>query len=647
MAKRIPPEKIEEIYNAANVVEILGDYLQMKKRGTNYFALSPFVNEKTPSFAISPSKNIWKDFSTGKGGNAVTFLMEAEGMSYIEALKYIADKYNIALDLDEGPEEGQREDHRESLYVLNEYAMRWFHQRMMQTDAGKAAGLAYFKERGILDHTIEEFQLGYSPEEWEAFSKEALQKQFKEEYLLETGLVSKSDRDGRLFDRFRGRIIFPILNHLGKVAGFGGRILKKDEKAAKYINSQESGIYHKSFVLFGLHHGRKAIRDQDKAILVEGYMDVISLYQAGIQNVVASSGTALTIEQVRLLKRFTQNVLLIYDADRAGIAAALRGIEILLEQEMNTRVLLLPEGEDPDSYVKAHGKSGFETFVKEKSVDFLDFKLGQIHMELDLSDPQQKTVAIHEVAKTLSFIPDTVKMAVYLELAAQKLAINPEVMQRSLNKALTERARLEGRQEGFRQVERQQALNLVQEAPVVEEVSPIELDVIAQEFELLRLLLNYSDRSILIEEVEVPLLDFLISALQEVAFRSPLLETLKQEIFKAHAAGQSVDIHHFLNHKDAKIAGTASRLVTIPFEISENWERFDIRAPTIDEDLMASVNSALQHYHLHHIRHLMKECQERLKTASPEEQDQLIKKYQMLIRMKQELTVEMGIIIHE
>lgn len=652
MAKRIPPEKIEELYNAANVVEVLGDYLQMKKRGSNYFALSPFVNEKTPSFAISPSKNIWKDFSTGKGGNAVTFLMEAEGMSYVEALKYIADKYHIALDLEDSPEDTQREDHRESLYVLNEFAMRWFHNQMMQTPAGQAAGHAYFKERGILDHTIEEFQLGYSPDEWEAFSKEALQKQFKEEYLLETGLVSKSDRDGRLFDRFRGRIIFPILNHLGKVAGFGGRILKKDEKTAKYINSQESGIYHKSYVLFGLHHARKAIRDLDRAILVEGYMDVVSLYQAGIQNAVASSGTALTIEQVRLLKRFTQNVLLIYDADRAGINAALRGIDILLEQEMNTRVLLLPEGEDPDSYVKANGKSGFETFVKEKSVDFLDFKLGQIHMELDMSDPQQKTVAIHEVAKTLSFIPDTVKMAVYMELAAQKLSIAPEVMQRSLNKALSDRARLEGRQEGFRQVERQQSLQLVQETPVVEEVhQPIELQVVAQEFELLRLLLNYSDRSIKFgeegAEEEVQLLDFLLAQLQEVEFRSPLLESLKQEISKAHADGRTVDIHHFLNHEDSKIASTASRLVTIPFEISENWERFDIRAPSIDEDLMASVNSALQHYHLHHIRHLMKECQDRLKTATPEEQDALLKKYQMLIRMKQELTAEMGIILHE
>lgn len=650
MAKRIPPEKIEEIYNAANVVEILGDYLQMKKRGTNYFALSPFVNEKTPSFAISPSKNIWKDFSTGKGGNAVTFLMEAEGMSYVEALKYIADKYHIALDLEDSPEEHQREDHRESLYVLNEFAMRWFHNQMMNTPAGKAAGHAYFKERGILDHTIEEFQLGYSPEEWEAFSKEAIQKQYKEEYLLETGLVSKSDRDGRLFDRFRGRIIFPILNHLGKVAGFGGRILKKDEKAAKYINSQESGIYHKSYVLFGLHHARKAIRDQDRAILVEGYMDVVSLYQAGIQNAVASSGTALTVEQVRLLKRFTPNVLLIYDADRAGINAALRGIDILLEQEMNTRVLLLPEGEDPDSYVKAHGKSGFEAFVKEKSVDFLDFKMGQLHMELDMSDPQQKTVAIHEVAKTLSFIPDTVKMAVYMELAAQKLSIGPDVMQRSLNKALSDRARLEGRQEGFRQVERQQALQLVQDAPLVEEVPNVVLDVIAQEFELLRLLLNYSDRSIQVgeeEPKEVPVLDYLLAQLEGVEFRSPMLESLKMAVVQAHAEGHPVDIHHFLNHSDSKIASTASRLVTIPFEISENWERFDIRAPSIDEDLQASVHSALQHYHLHHIRHLMKECQERLKTATPEEQDSLIKKYQMLISMKQALTAEMGIILHE
>lgn len=647
MAKRIPPEKIEEIYNAANVVEVLSDYLQLKKRGSNYFALSPFRNEKTPSFAISPSKNIWKDFSTGKGGNAVTFLMEAEGMSYVEALKAIAEKYNIVLELEDSPEDGQREDHRESLYVLNEFAARWFHKEMMETERGRAIGLAYFKERGILDSTVTEFQLGYSPDEWEAFSKEALKNQFKEEYLLETGLVSKSEKDGRLFDRFRGRIIFPIHNHLGKVAGFGGRILKKDDKTAKYINSQESGIYHKSYVLFGLHHGKKAIRDNDRAILVEGYMDVIALYQAGVQNVVASSGTALTVEQIRLLKRFTTNVLLIYDADRAGISAALRGIDLLLEQEMNVRVLLLPEGEDPDSYVKANGKTGFEAYVQGKSQDFIDFKLGQLQMELDMSDPQQKTQAIHETARTLAHIPDTVKMAVYLELAAKKLAIGPEVMERSVNKALAEKAKLEGRQEGFRQVERQHKIDFGTDAPPVLEAPAEELHVVAQEMELVRLIINYPEKTIVVEEQEYTILSYIQSHLEGVAFRSPLLEAFKEQLFAEQERTGKVDIHVFLNHEDPKMAQTASRLVTIPFEVSENWERFDIRAPAIDEDLQASVNSALQHYQLHHLRHLMKECQDRIKNGNVEEQDQWLKKYQKLMRMKQALSAQLGIIIHE
>jgi DNA primase len=646
--KRIPQHKIDEIYNAANVVEVLGDYLQMKKRGTNYFALSPFRNEKTPSFAISPSKNIWKDFSTGKGGNAVSYLIEAEGMSYVEALKYIADKYGIALDLEETPEDHVREDNRESLFVLNEFAAKWFNKQLLSAQEGQNVGLAYFKERGLLDSTIEEFQLGYSPDEWEAFSKEALKNKFQEEYLLKTGLVSKSEKDGRLFDRFRGRIIFPIHNHLGKVAGFGGRILKKDEKAAKYINSQESEVYHKSFVLFGLHHAKKAIRDLDRAMLVEGYMDVVSLYQNGVQNAVASSGTALTLDQVRLLKRFTTNVLLIYDADRAGISAAVRGIDILLEQEMNVRVLLLPEGDDPDSYVKSKGKAGFEEYIKENQQDFVDFKLTTLHMELDFSDPQQKTQAIHEVAATLSKIPDMVKMALYLELAAKKLGVSLDIMQTSVNRALAEKARLEKRSEGFKQVEQQQTLNLQNNTQqVVAPVELAELPFVAQEYELMRLLFNYPDKPIKVEDEEWPLIDFLKANLDDVVFHSDVLNKFKEEFFKMHEEEGLVDIHRFLNHEDKGLARAASQLVTIPFEVSENWLRFDIRSPAVDEDLTAAVNSAFQHYQFHHLRHLMTECQEKLKNAPPDEQEALLKKYFKLMELKRNLSKEMGITVHE
>jgi DNA primase len=646
MSKRIPQHKIDEIFAAANVLEVLGDFLQMKKRGTNYFALSPFRNEKTPSFAVSPTKNIWKDFSTGKGGNSVTFLMEAQGMSYLESLKYIADKYGIHLELEEGPEESARDDHRESLYVLNAFAAKWFNNQLLSA-GGANVGMQYFKERGLLDSTISEFQLGFSPDEWEAFSKEALKQQFQENYLLEAGLVSKSEKDGRLFDRFRGRIIFPIHNHLGKIAGFGGRILKKDDKTAKYINSQESLIYNKSYLLFGLHLAKRSIRELDQAILVEGYMDVVSLYQNGVQNAVASSGTALTLEQIRLLKRFTSNILLIYDADRAGINAALRGIDLLVEEDMNVRVLLLPEGEDPDSYVKANGKAGFESFLKSNSQDFVDFKRDQLQATLDFKDPQQRAQAIHEIAATLARIPDQVKMAVFIDAAAEKLGLSPEVMHRAIQQALGERARLENRQEGFRQMQQQQVMNFVPEVQAEPSQQSALLELVAQEAELMRLLLNYGHELITWEEQEVNVADVLLSVLDGSSFRSPTLEQLKTEALRAHLDGRRPDIHFFLAHEDPTLSKAASTLVTIPVEVSENWLRYDIRAPKMDEDLLKSLESAVLHYQMHHLRNLMRECQDKIKELPENEQDPWLEKYHQLVRMKKELSTRMGITLHE
>lgn len=659
MSKRIPPHKIDEIYAAADAVEVIGDYLQLKKRGSNYFALSPFTNEKTPSFAISPSKNIWKDFSTGKGGNAVSFLMEAEGMTYVEALKHLAEKYHIALDLEETAEDYIREDHRESLYVLNEWATKYFHQQMLATQKGRDIALAYFKERGLLDATIDAFQLGYCGDEWEAFSKAALQQQFQEDYLLQTGLSYKRESDGKLMDRFRGRIMFPIHNHLGKVVGFGGRIMTQ-EKMAKYINSPESDIYHKSNVLYGLHQARKAIRDEDRAILVEGYMDVISLAQAGVENAVASSGTALTVEQIRLIKRFTPNVLIIYDADRAGISAALRGIDLLLEGEMNARVLLLPPGDDPDSYVKAHGKSGFEAYANERAQDFLDFKLDQLRLAYNFEDPQAKTQAVHEVAQTLSRLKDPVKQAVYLELAAEKLGLAAEVIQRSIHRALADKAKLESRQEGFKQRQAQGSLlaqpegeyyDIPLEAMLPEGVGAIALEpeILAQERELLRLYMNYPERELELGEGErLKLGEYLQAQLTEVEFSSKVLQQFKTLMFHDFEATGSLNLNKFLNHEERAIGRIASSLLTIPFEVSENWARYDIKAPNIDDDLEAAVQSALQHYHLHRLKKLIQECREKLRVATGSaEQDAWTKRYLALMEMRKAIISELGIVVLE
>lgn len=646
MGKRIPAHKVEEIYNAADVVDVLSDYLQMKKRGSNYFALSPFSNEKTPSFAISPTKNIWKDFSTGKGGNAVTFLMEAEGMSYVEALKAIAEKYNIDLEMEETPEDYVRQDKRESLYILNEFAAKFFHEQLKEGE-GKKIGLSYFKERGILESTMDSFQLGYSPQSWDAFSQEALRKQFQEDFIVETGLGFKSDRDGKLLDRFRGRIMFPIHNHLGKVVGFGGRILSKEKKMAKYINSPESEVYQKSYILYGLHQGKKAIRDTDRCILVEGYMDVIALYQAGIQNVVASSGTALTVEQIRLVKRFTKNVLLIYDADRAGINAALRGIDLLLEQEINVRVLLLPEGEDPDSYVKKHGKSGFDSYVAEKSQDFIDFKLNHLAMSLDWSDPQQKTVAIHETAQTIAHIPDQVKRAVYVDLTAGKLGIGGDVMARAINRALADQAKLQDRARRRAAAVEQRELPIeTQQKPKEEEPLPILRN--QQELELIRLVLNYHDKELTVEDETFPLLDYIFSEISEMEFSSPSLENFRAAMIADYGEKERLDVHFFLSHPEKGISSLASQLITIPYEVSANWEKYDIKAPGIDENLEDSVYSALMHFKLRKVKALLTEVQQELKDVKdPQKVEELTLQFIHLTELKVGLSKEMGIVLTE
>lgn len=648
MARRIPEHKVEEIYQAADVVEILGDYLQMKKRGSNYFALSPFANEKTPSFAISPSKNIWKDFSSGKGGNAVTFLMEAEGMTYVEALKHIAEKYNIDLEMEETPEDFAREDRRDSLYILNEFAAKFFHEQMLETDGGRRIGLSYFKERGILETTIETFQLGYAPDEWELFTKAALKQQFKEEFLEATGLAFRSEKQNKLLDRFKGRIMFPIHNHLGKVVGFGGRILGNKEKMAKYINSPESEVYHKSNILYGLYHGKSAIRDLDRCLLVEGYMDVIALYQAGIKNVVASSGTALTPEQIKLIKRFSKNVLLIYDSDRAGVNAALRGVDLLLEQEMAVRVLLLPEGEDPDSYVKEHGKSGFDAFVEERAVDFIDFKIECLARELDFSDPQQKTQAIHETAQTLARIPDQVKLAVYLGTAAERLRIDQEVMKRSLNRALADRARLESRQRGFKERQSQLAMEVgAQPDQPSDKQAPAEIsESYSREAEVVRIMVNYANETVNQDGDDIPLMDVFVAAIAEIEFVSAAYEKLKNEMCNMYRQNGKVDVQHFLNHGDKDISGAASRMLTIPYEVSKNWEKYDIRAPSMDEDIELSVISALEHYRYSHFEKLMNDARKKIREfEGKKEQDKYTKQYMKAKQLHTEIATSLGIVV--
>ena len=391
----ITKNTIDKVFETARVEEVIGDFVQLKKAGSNFKGLSPFADEKTPSFMVSPVKQIWKDFSSGKGGNAISFLMEHEHYSYPEAIRYLAKKYNIEIEeTEQSDEQKEQANERESMYLVSEYARNYFHHILLNTEKGKAIGLSYFKERGFTDETINTFELGYALDDWNAFTDTALKKGYQLEFLEKTGLtiVKKDQPDGKVgkqFDRFKGRVLFPIHSMSGRVLGFGGRILSNEKKAAKYLNSPESDIYHKSKILYGIYHAKQTIAKEDNCYLVEGYTDVISFYQSSVKNVVASSGTALTPEQIRLVSRLTQNITVLFDGDAAGIRASLRGIDLILEQGMNVKVVAFAEGEDPDSFAKNHTDEELKEYLDTNAQDFIQFKVSLL-MEEAQNDPVKK-----------------------------------------------------------------------------------------------------------------------------------------------------------------------------------------------------------------------------------------------------------------
>ena len=429
----ISKSTIDQVYETARLEEVIGDFVQLKKSGANFKGLSPFTDEKTPSFMVSPVKQIWKDFSSGKGGNVVAFLMEHEHFTYPEAIKYLAKKYNIEIEETERTdEEKQHASERESMYLVSEYAQKYFSDILWDSELGKAIGLSYFKERGFQDETIKKFGLGYNLDHWDAFTSKALEKGYKLEYLNKTGLTIVKDNpdfpgDPKKFDRFKGRVMFPIHSMSGRVLGFGGRILTNDKKVAKYLNSPESDIYHKSKVLYGIYFGKQAIAREDNCYLVEGYTDVIQFYQRGIQNVVASSGTALTPEQIRLISRLTKNITVLFDGDAAGLRASLRGIDLILEQGMNVKVCTFPEGEDPDSFAKKNELEEVQHYLKENAKDFIQFKTSLL-VEAAANDPIKRADTIREIVHSIAKIPDRIKREVYIQECSQAMNISEEVL---------------------------------------------------------------------------------------------------------------------------------------------------------------------------------------------------------------------------
>jgi DNA primase len=422
----ISQNTISQVFETARVEEVIGDFVQLKKAGSNFKGLSPFSEERTPSFMVSPVKQIWKDFSTGKGGNAITFLMEHEHFTYPEAIRYLAKKYNIEIEETERTdEEKEQANAKESLYLVSEYANEYFQKVLQKTDQGQAIGKSYFKERGFTEETIKKFQLGYSLDEWQAFTDDALGKGYKLEFLEKTGLTIVKEE--RRFDRFKGRVMFPIHSMSGRVLGFGGRILTNDKKAAKYLNSPESDIYHKSNVLYGLFFAKQTIAKEDNCFLVEGYTDVIQFYQTGVKNVVSSSGTALTSQQIRLINRLTNNITVLFDGDAAGIRASIRGIDLILEQGMNVKVCTFPDGEDPDSFAKSNTLEELTEYLNNNAKDFIQFKASLLVKEAN-NDPIKKAETIRDIVNSIAKIPDAIKREIYIRECASIMDISENVL---------------------------------------------------------------------------------------------------------------------------------------------------------------------------------------------------------------------------
>ncbi|MCB0665007.1 MAG: DNA primase [Saprospiraceae bacterium] len=629
----ISQETIDAIFQATHIEDVVEEFVHLTKRGVNLKGLCPFHDEKTPSFTVSPARNIYKCFGCGKGGNAVNFLMEHEGMSYPEALRYLAKKYNIEIAETQMPEEYEAEkQERDSLYLINEYAKEFYRNQLFNTDLGKSIGLSYFRERGLLRKTIDAFELGYATTSRDELTKSAVHDGYNIEFLRKLGLTTEQDRDF-----FFNRVMFPIHNLSGKVVAFAGRHLVTDKKSPKYINSKESDIYHKSKVLYGLHLAKKAIRKEDFCLLVEGYTDVLSLHQSGIENVVASSGTSLTVEQVKLIKRYTQQIRILYDGDTAGIKAATRGIDLVLEQDMNVELVLLPEGEDPDSYIKSVGVTEFKEYLEREASDFILFKTNLILKEAG-NDPVKKAGLIKDIILSLAHIPDPIKRSVYTRQCAELLKVEESILVNETNKVVSKRLRdnrisqlRENRsdheiQEKILEKERKKAVaeNWQEEKTGTDEY---------QERDIVRILILYGDRQIEVEKEKLTIAQYVLSEIQETLpfFDNPLYAKIVTEYGLALSEGKQLNTDHFIRSADSEISSLAIELCSSPYELSENWQKmWDIRLetqPMPDENEIQDAFQALYRFLLRKYQKMSEENLKQIKEFQSNGDDESLLKH--------------------
>ncbi len=615
---------IDKIYSAANIVEVVGDFVTLKKKGVNYQACCPFHSEKTPSFVVSPSKGLYKCFGCGKGGNSVTFVMEHEGLTYPEALKYVAKKYGIPIEEKAlTAEEVQRNDDRESMMIASSYAADFFKTTLHRTDEGRNVGMSYLRSRGMTDATIEKFQLGFCPAAGDAFTQNALAAGYKEEYLIATGLTIKRETGG-YYDRFAGRVIFPIHSISGRVVGFGGRTLRTDKNVAKYLNSPESDIYHKSSVLYGLYHAKKAITQDDCCILVEGYTDVISMHQAGVENVVSSSGTSLTEEQIRLIGRFTRNITVIYDGDAAGIKASLRGIDMILREGLNVRVVLLPEPEDPDSFARSHTAAELKEYIRAHEEDFLTFKTNLLLGDAQ-GDPLKKATLIKEIVE---MIPDPVIRSVYIKECARQMEVDEGLL---VGEVARKRLSYRSDAQTSEFIRNQQAIARREETPLPADVtagSSIE----ELEKELLKYLLRHGEKHFDYKEgrtiVSLNVAETIVSDLQNngITFQNPSHKALYETYIAYYGKDEPVAMHHFINHADPAAANTAVDILTSDdhYVTSKLWKKHDIAVQTEEERLAQAVPRAVILYKSKAIDLIINQLKNQLASLDEEAQGEIM-----------------------
>lgn len=649
----ITQKTIERVLEVAAIEEVIGEFVQLKKSGSNYKGLSPFVDEKTPSFMVSPAKGIFKDFSSGKGGNVLSFLMEHEQMSYPEAIRWLAEKYNIEIE-EEYTETSQEQQEvntlRESLYIVNQFAEKTFHDNLFNTEEGKNIGLSYFHERQFSDDTIKKFNLGYCLDEWDGFTKIALENGYKLEFLEKTGLTKINEN--KQFDFFKGRVMFPIHNITGKVVGFGGRTLKADKKTAKYFNSPESEVYNKSRILYGLFQAKKAISALDNCFLVEGYTDVISLHQAGIENVVASSGTALTKEQISLIKRYTPNITVLYDGDAAGIKASFRGIDLILEQGLNVKALLFPDGEDPDSFAKGVSNSELKDYLDKYSKDFISFKT-ELLLEETKGDPIKKATLIRDIVQSIALIPDAIARQVYIKTCSEQFNIQEQALLNELTKILREKTKKRGdeNQESY--------------LPTVDILPSNQQDIFKstlehQELDIIRILFNYGDKKITIDaedeggndiKTEVSIAEYI---LHDLGHDNLTLENnLYQNILDVYSEYLEKDLvptaNTFYAFENDTIKNLAIDLTTSLHHLSDNWEKkHNIYPGTEDLKLYRAVHEAMSMYKLKRLGISISKLQDELKLKqSSDEQMLLMKEMMQLQKAEITLSQELGIIVRK